>query len=90
MSKNFEIFNLNEALKLINDNKAFSYCDSKSVASSSESLNSQNDMSKQFLDLIITSPVFYNTRLIPSCKYKFQSQFTRTVFSDVELKQVLL
>jgi hypothetical protein len=83
VSKQFEIINLNDALKLINDNKTF--IDEK-TQDTNELSKSDQYMPRKYLELIVTSPVFCNPKLIPSCKYKFQSQFTKALFTDAELK----
>lgn len=74
LSPQFEITNLKDALKVIEE---------------LESLNLpkwdlNNGVPTKILELIVNNRVFYNTNLIPVNKYKYSSQFTRSSFSDCE------
>lgn len=73
---NFEILNLKEAIKIVSDNEHL-------ISEPEAEVN--RDQSK-YTEIIVNSPVFYNLKLIPTCKYKYQSQFSRAQFSDPELK----
>jgi hypothetical protein len=75
LNEGFKIENLNDSLKLINR--------LDSIASSDEQAKSFG-LTNKFLEVIVTSPVFCNIELIPKCRYKFQSQFKRSIFSDSE------
>lgn len=74
---NFGICNLDEALKIISDIQQMS----------TEELNMdlKQGIPSKFLEIIITSPVFYNTSLIPNLsRFKYYSQFKRAQFTDTE------
>ena len=74
LSSDFKIINLDEAISIIENIKK-------------NELNF-NDLKKgiptKFLEIILSSPVFYNTTLLPNIKYNYQSQFKRSMFSDTE------
>ena len=83
--------NLNEALKLVEENKTFIDGQTAIDGGPTETSSKSEKYPKKYLDLIVTSPVFYNGKLIPKNKNSnFRSQFSRATFSDVELKFVLL
>ena len=54
-------------------------------------LHTEMSKSEKCLDLIVSSLVFDNGELIPQIKNSnFRSKFSRAIFSDVELKFLLL
>jgi hypothetical protein len=80
-NRKFEILNLKEALDLIETNKTINISTSATTMDQS--------MCAKYLEIIMESPVFYNLNLIPTCKYKYQSQFTKSQFSIPELRFVI-
>ena len=74
LSSDFKIINLDEAISIIENIK--------------KNELTFNDLKKgiptKFLEIILSSPVFYNTSLLPNIKYNYQSQFKRSMFSDTE------
>lgn len=74
---NFGICNLDEALQIIlNIHK---------MTTEELSMDLKQGIPSKFLEIILTSPVFYNTSLIPNLsKFKYHSQFKRAQFTDTE------
>lgn len=75
--KNLEILNLKESLEIVSNIQKMS----------KEELNFdlKQGIPSKFLEIIITSPVFYNTNLVPNLsKFKYQSHFKRAQFTDTE------
>lgn len=79
LSPQFEIINLKESIEIVDNIKKM-----EAEKRAELDLKKNNGMPTKFLELIITSPVFYNISLIPNCKYKYQSHFKRSQFSDSE------
>lgn len=77
LSDNFEIKNLPEALEIVNKLPSLNLTVEKF-------LDPRKGLSPKALDIIITSPVFYNVNLMPNNKYKYKSTFKRAIFSDTE------
>ncbi len=76
LSNEFQIVNLKDAINII---KGLEKIPSEEL---------KNDLKQgvptKILELVVNSPVFYNTNLIPNLKYKYQSHFKRSLFSDIE------
>ena len=77
-SIDFEILNLKEAIKIVRENQH--------LIEDTRDDHEANRTDQRYTEIIINSPVFYNLKLIPTCKYKYQSQFSRAQFSEPELK----
>jgi hypothetical protein len=77
LSDEFEIKNLPEALNIVNSLPSLNLTIEKF-------LDPRKGLSPKVLDLVITSPVFYNISILPNTKYKYKSTFKRAIFSDTE------
>ncbi len=75
-SQKFEILNMKDSLRICNENTDLN----------KELTANDNYMSAKYIDIIVNSPVFYNLELIPTSRYKYQSQFTKCQFHDAEIK----
>jgi hypothetical protein len=79
LSPEFEIVNLKESLEIVENLKKLDKEELKQY-----DLKKNNGMPSKFLEIILTSPVFFNPNLIPNCKYKYNSHFKRSQFSESE------
>ena len=79
LSSSFAIVNLSDSLEIIAKIKQEN--NSRPKASN---LDFNQGMPNKFLEIVLTNPVFYNTNLIPSSKYKYHSHFKRFSLSDTE------
>jgi hypothetical protein len=77
LSPEFEIINLNEALAIVDQ---VIQSDKRELTSDA----AKQGMPSRFLETILTSPVFYNTKLIPKSKAIYESHFKKYQFSDTE------
>jgi len=75
-SNEFQIINLKDAINIIESLEKMP----------NEHLKSdlKQGVPSKILELVVNSPVFYNTNLMPNLKYKYQSHFKRSLFSDIE------
>jgi len=78
LSSHFEIANLKDSLEILEKIK------SESVQLKASNVDFNQGMPLKFLEIVLTSPVFYNINLIPSAKYKYHSHFKRFSLSDTE------
>ncbi len=78
LSSTFEIVNLADSLEIIERIKT------ESVQLKASKVDFNHGMPLKFLEIVLTSPVFYNINLIPSSKYKYHSHFKRFSLSDTE------
>jgi dihydrofolate reductase len=83
LASNFEIINLAESLEIMEKVKQ-EPANVDSSAALNLDFNLNQGMPIKYLEIILNSPVFYNTNLIPSCKYKYHSHFKRFSLSDTE------
>lgn len=74
LASNFEIVNLKDALNAIDELEKLNL----------PKWDINNGLPSKILEMIVNNKCFYNTNLIPVNKYKYSSQFTRSIFSDCE------
>ena len=84
LSSDFHVFNLNDALTIVDDMRNYDAEHVAALAAASASSRHQHQIPAQMFELIVKSPVFYNTRLLPNCRFKYQSHFKRSQFSDTD------
>jgi hypothetical protein len=80
VSPEFKIMNLIEAIGVLESAKNL---DSELVMRGN--MNQWSKMPPKYLEILLTSPVFYNTSLLPNInKLGFHSHYRRSNFSDTE------
>jgi hypothetical protein len=84
LCKDFHVENLKGALAIIDEIKSFDSNYVTTLQTASALSRYQHRLPTQMLELIVKSPVFYNTNLLPNCRFKYQSQFKRAQFCDGE------
>jgi hypothetical protein len=81
LSTEFDVINLSEALKTVDQAIQL---DKKELMG-----DVKHGIPRRFLETIVSSPVFYNTNLIPKNKAIYESHFKKFQFTDTEKMQVL-
>jgi hypothetical protein len=76
LSPDFEVINLSEALSIVNQAMKM---DKKELMT-----DVKHGIPRRFLEIVVSSPVFYNTNLIPKNKAIYESHFKKFQFSDTE------
>lgn len=77
LSTNFNIINLTEAINIVNS------LDELGLRSA-HYFDPKNGLETKKMETLLSSPVFYNTCLLPNAKYKYVSTFKRSQFTDKE------
>ena len=79
LSSDFSIVNISDAIEILEKIKM-----EKNTQPKSSNLDFNQGMPYKYLEIVLTNPVFYNTHLMPSAKYKYHSHFKRFSLSDTE------